>query len=239
MFYRPLPERPLTGRDVLAYTLRGNRRDLARRLPAGAPGGDHRPGPAVVHQRSSSAPSCPPATARGWARSPPSSSSSPSPSASSPSCAASSPCACRRAWTTPCRQRSGTACWRCRRRSSAASPPATSRRASCPSTQISAMFFAGVLGLLLGAAFSLVNLVYVRAFSSELGAPRARARSRWRPWWPSAVALAAAPRAPPDHRPCRAGSPASSSSSSRRSPSCATPAPRSAPSCAGATTSSP
>ncbi len=28
MFYRPLPERPLTGRDVLAYTLRGNRRDL-------------------------------------------------------------------------------------------------------------------------------------------------------------------------------------------------------------------
>ena len=34
MFYRPLPERPLTGRDILAYMLRGNRRDLARRLPA-------------------------------------------------------------------------------------------------------------------------------------------------------------------------------------------------------------
>jgi NHLM bacteriocin system ABC transporter ATP-binding protein len=28
MFYRPLPDRPLTGRDVLAYTLRGNRTDL-------------------------------------------------------------------------------------------------------------------------------------------------------------------------------------------------------------------
>ena len=29
MFYRPLPERPLTGRDILRYTLRGNRRDIA------------------------------------------------------------------------------------------------------------------------------------------------------------------------------------------------------------------
>jgi NHLM bacteriocin system ABC transporter ATP-binding protein len=28
MFYRPLPDRPLTGRDVLAYTLHGNRADL-------------------------------------------------------------------------------------------------------------------------------------------------------------------------------------------------------------------
>ena len=29
MFYRPLPERPLRGRDVLAYVLRGSRRDVA------------------------------------------------------------------------------------------------------------------------------------------------------------------------------------------------------------------
>jgi ATP-binding cassette subfamily C protein len=29
MFYRPLPERPLQGRDILKYTLRGSRRDIA------------------------------------------------------------------------------------------------------------------------------------------------------------------------------------------------------------------
>ena len=33
---------------------------------------------------------------------------------------------------------------------------------------MSAMFFTGVLGVLLGSVFSLVNLVYVRALSAQL-----------------------------------------------------------------------
>ena len=181
MFYRPLPDRPLTGRDVLAYTLRGNRADLlvacllaflAAVIGLALP----------VFTRSCSATSCPRATARPWCRSPSSSSSSPSPSASF--------AFVRGVVTVRVQARVDNALQAALWDRLLALPPSFFRGFTAGDLAMrvmsvnlmSAMFFAGVLGILLASAFSLVNLVYVRALSTAARRPRhpARARRRWR-----------------------------------------------------------
>ena len=167
MFYRPLPERPLTGRDVLAYTLRGNRRDLLAAcllallaatiglaLPwftafvfgTIVPSGDRTGLGEIAAVLVVIAVTIGVFTfVRGVV-------------------------------TVRVQARVDNALQAALWDRLLALPPSFFRgfTAGDLATRVmsvnvmSAMFFAGVLGLLLGAAFSLVNLVYVRALSSEL-----------------------------------------------------------------------